>query len=80
MILLEPTDEPRRSERLKKPRRSPRINNTSWIQDDLNDLKLYTYADDRVYQHEYKSHIVSIDDSENKLDESINHPKISSSV
>ena len=65
-------DEPCRSARLQKPRRSPRINNTSWIQDDLDDLRFYTYADDRVYQCEDKSHIVSIDSNEDKLDKSIN--------
>ena len=47
-------DEPRRSQRLQKPRRSPRINQASWINDDLQDLKFMTYADDRVYKNEDK--------------------------
>ena len=43
-------DESCRSIRLMKPRRSARVNKVSWINDDLNDLKFMTYADDRVYK------------------------------
>ena len=53
-------DEPRRSQRLQKPRRFPRINQDSWINDDLQDLKFMTYADDGVYKNEDKIDIVSI--------------------
>ena len=72
-------DEPRRSARLQKPRRSARLNRVSWIDDDLEELKYFTYSDDRVYQHAYKTHIVPIDSSEgsnvdnDKIDKSINH-------
>ena len=72
----EDNDEPRRSARLQKPRRSARLNNVSWIDDDLDELKYYTYSDDRVYQHEDKTHIVPIEKVENdnvdKIDKSIN--------
>ena len=57
------SNEPRRSDRLKQPRRSARINKVSWINDDLDDLKFMTYPDDRVYKSEDKIHIVSISDS-----------------
>ena len=53
-------NEPCRSDRLKKPRRSARINKVSWINDDLDDLKFMTYSDDRVYKSEDKIHIVPI--------------------
>ena len=43
-------DEPRRSARLMKPRRSARGNKVSWINDDLNDLKFMIYTNDRVYK------------------------------
>ena len=56
-------DEPRRSARLIKPRRSARVNKVSWINNDLNDLKFMTYADDRVYKNEEKIEIVPISDS-----------------
>ena len=56
-------NEPCKSDRLKKPRRSARINKVSWINDDLDDLKFMTYPDDRVYKSEDKIHIVPISDS-----------------
>ena len=57
------SNEPRRSDRLKQPRRSTRINKVSWINDDLDDLKFMTYPDDRVYKSEDKIHIVPISNS-----------------
>ena len=73
-------DEPCRSERLKKPRRSARINKVSWINDDLNDLKFMTYSDDRVYKSEDKIHIVPISDSiENKGNKNINNATLNKS-
>ena len=72
-------DEPRRSVRLQKPRRLARLNKVSWIDDDLEELKYFTYSDDRVYQHANKTHIVPIESSEgrnvdnDKIDNSINH-------
>ena len=60
-------DEPRRSARLKKPRRSPRVNKVSWINEDLNDLKFMTYADDRVYKNEDKIEIIPISDSSDNI-------------
>ena len=72
-------DEPRRSARLQKPRRSARLNRVSWIDDDLEELKYFTYSDDRVFQYTNKTHIVPIDGSEgsnvdnDKIDNLINH-------
>ena len=70
-------DEPRRSARLMKPRRSARVNKVSWINDDLNDLKFMTYADDRVYKNEEKIETVPISDS-NKIN--INNTTLDNSI
>ena len=73
-------NEPHRSTRLMKPRRSARINKVSWINDDLNDLKFMTYSDDRVYKSEDKIHIVPISDSiENKGNKNINNATLNKS-
>ena len=66
-------DEPCRSSRLTKPRRSPRINKASWINDDLNDLKFMTYDDDRVYENEGKIEIVPITSSDSLNETNINN-------
>ena len=52
---------------MQKPRRSPRINQASWINDDLQDLKFMTYADDRVYKNEDKIEIIPISDSKQEV-------------
>ena len=73
----ESSDEPRRSARLQKPRRSPRINKTSWINDDLEDLKFLSYNDDRVYEYDGKNYIVPIEDSVDKVEKQINNTTLS---
>jgi len=69
-----------RSDRLKQPRRSTRINKVSWINDDLDDLKFMTYSDDRVYKSEDKIHIVPIsNDIEDKHSKNINNATLNKS-
>ena len=42
-------DESHMSEKLQKSRRLARLKFVSWIDDDIEELKYFTYSDSRVY-------------------------------